>query len=142
MPVTCPYCNQPAELVTGADIYRYREDLAHLSFWKCAGCDAYVGCHKGTETPLGTLADEETRVARSRLHATFDPLWRERILFKSRKKAYAWLADQLKIPVDQCHIGLFNKQQCQFVMLLLLNRGGGRFKGTGQVTKLFEELRL
>ena len=44
--VDCDYCQKPAELVTGATIYPHRNDLAHLRFWRCVPCEAYVGCHK------------------------------------------------------------------------------------------------
>ncbi|WP_088258626.1 zinc-finger-containing protein [Fimbriiglobus ruber] len=30
-------------------------------------CDAYVGCHPGTETPLGRLANKELRAGSSKL---------------------------------------------------------------------------
>lgn len=115
-PVLCPYCDKPAALITGAKLYRNRPDLAHLHFWRCAPCDAHVGCHKagmgqgdGTK-PFGRLANAELRRAKTMAHAAFDPLWRSRRM--RRREAYAWLARQLGISVENCHIGAFDLDGC------------------------------
>lgn len=106
----CNYCGKPARQVTGKKIYPHLEALHALIFLECAPCGAYVGCHKGTDKPLGLLADPPTRRARQKAHAAFDSIWKTGKL--PRKKAYSWLADALKIKVDDCHIGRFNPSQC------------------------------
>lgn len=125
---TCPYCDRPAELVTGATIYRGRPDLMHLKFWCCHQCDAYVGCHKagswrfeggkkivhtGLE-PLGRLADPQLRRAKQAAHAAFDPLWMQqgKQRGEARRSAYAWLAKELGISEANCHIGMFDVELC------------------------------
>lgn len=125
----CPYCGRGAALVTGDVIYPHRPDLAALKFWQCAPCDAYVGCHRpgavigrvlGKEVlsdgtaPLGRLADEALRTAKGRAHRVFDPLWKQGQM--SRRGAYAWLAGELRIDIDQCHIGMFDLAQCAQVI--------------------------
>lgn len=40
MSVICDYCDKPAELVTGAEVYPHRPDLHHKKFWLCKPCDA------------------------------------------------------------------------------------------------------
>lgn len=72
----CPYCRQPAKLVTGAAMYPHRPDLIHKWFYRCFPCDAHVGCHPGTRNPLGRLANFELRTAKIAAHAAFDPIWR------------------------------------------------------------------
>lgn len=124
----CPYCDAAAELVTGSAIYQHRPDLGAQNFWHCAPCDAYVGCHKagsyrfergvkimhvGTE-PLGRLADAELRRAKSAAHAVFDPMWKARGW--NRKQAYAWLAENLRLPVENTHIGEFDAAMCARVV--------------------------
>ena len=116
MTPTCPYCAADAKLVTGAEIYQHRGDLSALRFWRCAPCRAYVGCHKagngygdGTR-PLGRLANAELRQAKTRAHAAFDPIWKNRRM--TRRKAYSWLADALGVPVEQMHIGEFDEALC------------------------------
>ena len=128
----CPYCYSDASLVTGKHIYPHRADLHGLMFWACKPCDAYVGCHKkhalmviagrrvvsdGT-VPLGRLANAELRKAKQAAHAAFDPMWKEQGM--SRREAYSWLAHQLGIRVDDCHIGEFNVDQCNRVAMLSL----------------------
>ena len=122
--INCDYCHRPAELVTGKVVYPHRPDLLALKFWHCSNCGAYVGCHKaGAVTqigarrvrsdgtlPLGRLADAKLRAAKQRAHDAFDPLWRSG--YMGRRQAYAWLAEQLGISVDNCHIGMFDLPTC------------------------------
>lgn len=109
----CPFCNNSVSLVDSAEVYSRSYGLLYLcdSYPKC---DARVGCHPGTVTPLGTLANKELRRWRSRAHNRFDSLWKSGFL--SRKAAYRWLSEELGLPPSQTHIGMFNKQQCQNVI--------------------------
>lgn len=111
----CPYCNQEAVLVKGKKIYPHRPDLSYKNFWQCEPCDAHVGCHKNTKIPLGTLANDHLRLKRLQTHQAFDTLWEDKH-FRNRSLAYAWLASKLDIPTEQCHIGMFDKHQCNQVL--------------------------
>lgn len=109
-PPTCGYCGCPASLVSGDQIFgtgRFSDKL----FWLCPTCDAYVGCHHRSQKPLGTLAQRDLRAARKQAHATFDPVWKSGRT--SRNAAYAWLAERLEIPLDECHIGMFDEATCR-----------------------------
>lgn len=126
--MNCDYCSQPAELVTGAVIYPHRPDLGSLNFWRCAPCDAYVGCHEAGSyrmlgshkirhagfEPLGRLANAELRAAKQAAHKAFDPIWR--CQYMKRKEAYAWLAEKLGIAVEDTHIGMFDVAMCRRVV--------------------------
>jgi hypothetical protein len=118
-PLLCPYCGSTSEQVTGKVIYPHRLDLHGKVFYQCRPCGAYVGCHPGTSFPLGRLANAELRAAKISAHAAFDPLWRSPFpdeKFGSRKKAYGWLAEQLGIPRNDCHIGMFDVETCHEVV--------------------------
>lgn len=108
--VKCSHCNRPTTLVTGREIYPSREDLHRKNFWHCPVCEAYVGCHGFTKVPLGTAANAELRALRSRAHRVFDPIWA--LGSKSRSSAYRWLSQQMQLESDECHIALFNVEQC------------------------------
>jgi hypothetical protein len=114
----CPYCGQPSKLVSGSAVYPRRPDLAAKPVWACFTCDAWVGYHPGGTMPLGRLADKALREAKMRAHAAFDPLWRERMRRdgmgkgRARAKAYAWLAKELNVPAEHCHIGMFDVALC------------------------------
>lgn len=82
--------------------------------WYCGHCGASVGCHPGTDIPLGKMADRTTRQLRKKAHEVFDPIWRKGLL--SRSQAYAWLADQLGIRVEECHISWFDAETCEKVI--------------------------
>lgn len=116
----CPYCNNPAEKATGAEVYPHRPDLFQKKFWVCKPCDARVGCHKDTYSPLGRLANAELRKAKMLAHAVFDPLWKDGEM--SRNAAYRWLAEQLGIKVKNCHIGGFDLDQCREVVRICRER--------------------
>lgn len=118
--VTCPYCTEPAKLVTGAEVYGHRPDLASLKFWRCLPCRAYVGCHRygvgygdGTR-PLGRLANAELRIAKKTAHGVFDQIWKSGRM--TRSAAYKWLAGELGIPCNEAHIGEFDVPMCNRVM--------------------------
>lgn len=120
--VTCPYCHEPAPLVTGREVYPHRPDLFAMSFYACLPCDARVGCHPGTTKPLGRLANAEGRKLKMAAHAAFDPIWKDGK--RKRKDAYRWLADELGIEVNRCHIGYFNEDECRRVVAVCTSDGG------------------
>lgn len=82
----------------------------------CNDCRATVGCHYGTEIPLGRMADRATRQLRTRAHSEFDRLWQSGLM--SRSKAYNWLASQLGIAASDCHISWLSKDQLKDVATL------------------------
>ena len=108
----CPYCNNPAKLVTGREIYPKRLDLYDKKFYACMPCGAYVGCHPGTERALGGLANKETREARGMAHQAFDPMWKSGKM--SRREAYAWLKKALGA-AGEVHIGNMSVKECSRV---------------------------
>jgi hypothetical protein len=111
--VTCDYCRRPAEfLPSSAPVYG--RDYGPV--WRCEPCGAWVGCHKGSDTPLGRLANKSLRAMKIRAHDAFDPIWRG--TKTKRGSAYAWLADQMGLDRKDCHIGMFNEDQCQLVVIV------------------------
>ncbi len=116
-PRLCPYCGEPSKLVSGLVIYPHRPDLEDRWFYLCKPCDAFVGTHKGTKTPLGRLANAELRRAKKEAHIAFDPLF-ELGKFKTRHLAYEWLAKELDIPLKKCHIGEFDVDTCKKVIII------------------------
>lgn len=130
--LTCPYCGSTAKLVDSAAIYRGR---SYGPAWVCANypkCDAYVGCHPNSEKPLGRLADAELRHAKMAAHKAFDRLWKIKMKRdgtgkkKARGAGYRWLADQLGIDGDDCHIGMFDVAMCRRVVGACAPHHGGK----------------
>ena len=109
---TCLECGGDGKLVRGGVIYPHRPDLHHKYFYLC-DCGAYCGCHPGSVVPLGFPSGPETRRARAAAHAAFDSLWKRGEM--SRSAAYAWLADALGIPPQDCHIGMMTAEQARKV---------------------------
>ena len=107
----CPYCGQPSRPVNGDAIYHGRPDLKAKKFWLCKPCHAYIGCHGETDSPLGTLANHATRLARQAAHQSFDRIWR--MGHMSRHEAYKWLAERLE--VEEIHIGESDVAMCGMI---------------------------
>lgn len=84
---------------------------------------AYVGCHKGTNKPLGRLANAELRHWKQKAHSAFDPLWQHGRFKGRRKAAYAWLAKEMHLPEAETHIGMFDVSQCKRVIQIINERG-------------------
>ena len=110
----CPYCGKLTDLVSGDVIYKKRPDLKELNFYLCEACDAYVGTHKGTQKPLGSPANKELREWRSLAHFYFDDQWKSGKV--SRSCAYHELASKMGISKPDCHIAMFNIEQCKQVV--------------------------
>ncbi len=91
----------------------------HSKVYLCENWPSCKGLMSADEfgNPLGTPADAETRKARSKLHAIFDPLWTSAqdlydtdcpVSIKdlrriARRRAYIWLAHMLGIKEKDCH---------------------------------------
>lgn len=121
---TCPYCGNDAKLVKGSQIYKNpKPEIARKNFWQCKPCNAYVGCHiKGDgKVPFGTLANDKLRVLRGITHRTFDGLWIDKR--RARKMAYLWLAQEMGITPDKCHIGKFDERQCREAIRIVNEKG-------------------
>ena len=113
--VPCPECSGECVLVDGPHGMRYQ----CRSFPEC---DTYGDAH-ADGSPMAIPARRKVRKARSLAHSYFDRLWQfegclpGRAAY-TRKKAYAWLAAQLGIRVEDCHIGHFDAAVCGVVVEL------------------------
>lgn len=112
--IYCDYCGTPAEFVDSKVIYGRSYGMMYL----CPNCRAYVGVHKGTDKPLGRLADAELRKWKNEAHKAFDPLWQTGPFKRRRNAAYEWLAQQMKLPVEQTHIGMFDVEKCRMAIVI------------------------
>ena len=123
-PGACPYCGSFVVYKDSSVIYGKSYGMA----WICANypeCDSYVGCHPGTRKPLGRIANKELRIAKSRVHKLFDPLWQAKVkrdscsIKSARSAGYVWLASRLGIPVEKCHVGMFDLKLCAAAVVIL-----------------------
>jgi hypothetical protein len=119
----CPYCGGKVILADSARIYNGQSyGLVYICSNYGHGCDAFVGVHKGTKRPLGTLANNELRNLRKRCHFKFDELWKSGKA--TRKEAYHWLHEVMELSKRQAHIAKFDVQQCEQFLKLNINDYG------------------
>lgn len=107
--VICPYCGERAEFVDSKIVY----GKSYGKIYLCRKCLAYVGVHKGTDKPLGRLANAELRYWKKAAHAAFDPIWKYGRFRGYRNAAYGWLAGRMGLSVEETHIGMFDVAQCK-----------------------------
>ena len=108
MVVKCDYCGKPAWLTSSTTVCPI--DFGHI--WYCPDCRAWVGTHKGTDKPLGRLANTKLRKLKKAAHKALDNLLcgKEN---STRKAVYEWLADKMGLPLDKCYISMLDAEQCK-----------------------------
>ncbi len=121
--VICDYCGQQAEFVDSKAVYGRSYGMMYL----CRNCGAYVGVHKGTDEPLGRLANVELRNWKMAAHRAFDPLWERGPFMGCRRAAYWWLAQRMGLPIEKTHIGMFNVEQCRRAINIINYESKGDF---------------
>lgn len=67
-------------------------------------------------TPKGRLANAELRHWKIAAHAAFDPIWKYGKFKGKRNAAYSWLSEQMNLPREKTHIGMFDISDCKKVI--------------------------
>ncbi len=118
-PTICNLCGGEVEYITNDKIYGKQ----YGSGWcyHCKQCNAYVGTNKlRPKEALGILATEEMKSWKISCHKLFDKLWKEDGY--KRGECYKWLADEMRIPVDECHFGYFDIPKLRQSYAILKNK--------------------
>lgn len=105
----CDYCNEPTQFVDSKIIYGTSYGMVYY----CEPCKAWVGVHKGTDKPLGRLANEKLRSWKKQAHFWFDKSWRGKY---GKRKAYNQLSRRMGIPKKEAHIDMFDVDKCKKVV--------------------------
>lgn len=119
----CPYCGGEV-LYSETSNFIYASNKNYGGVHYCENfpkCDAYVGTHKGTDKPLGRLANAELRGQKKLAHYYFDFLWKEKKKLgysNARDLGYEWLSQKLDLPLKKTHIGMFDIETCNKVIAL------------------------
>lgn len=82
------------KITTGNEIYGsmfYADKL----FYIC-DCGCYVGVHKGTDKPLGTIPTAIMRKWRREIHSILDPIWKNSKRWrKTRARIYGYISKNI-----------------------------------------------
>lgn len=117
-PKICNLCGGKVEYITNDKIYGKSYGSGYC--YHCTQCGAYVGTHKPRpKEALGILANAEMKNWKQWCHREFDKLWKEEGY--KRWKCYRWLADQMGIPISECHFGYFDIKQLKHAYAVLKN---------------------
>lgn len=115
--IRCPYCGAHATLHPSS--YVYGESSKHTGYlYVCdryPKCDSYVGAHKESKLPMGTLANGNLRNKRIQAHRAFDRMWKSGLMTKWQ--AYKWMQGKLALNEEQAHIAKFSEYMCDTLIL-------------------------
>ena len=77
-------------------------------------CDSYVGAHKRSRKPKGTLADKNLRNKRIEAHKIFNKLWTTGLMEKWQ--AYKWMQGKLGLHRYDAHIAKLSPYMCDLLI--------------------------
>ena len=108
----CRYCGGKIIKSKSRVLYGKGSDTIYL----CTMCNAYVGWYKGTDKPMGKVANTVLRLKRQETHQIFDAFWKKQGW--TRSAAYRWLARSLQVSEENAHIGMMEMDECETVARL------------------------
>lgn len=111
-PIRCPYCGAQAVLRPSAAVYGDKARPGEYLYvcQRYPACDSYVGAHRKSLLPMGTLANGDLRNKRIKAHQSFDRLWKCGIMEK--RQAYRWMQAKFALNSGQAHIAMFSEYMC------------------------------
>jgi hypothetical protein len=120
--VICGYCGKEAKLLKSSESVYHGTNYGPV--WVCWDCNAWVGAlsEKHDFRPKGSLANKDLRMKRMRAHKFFDTLWKVKARRDKiptdvcRTLGYQWLAQQMGLTEEECHIGMFSEERCDRVV--------------------------
>ena len=110
----CPYCKQEAEWCENKEIYGRNYGKSYM-IYLCRKCNARVGCHNNTKTPLGTMANAKLRKKRMKTHKMVDILWKSGVY--KRRDVYKMLDEKFG---ESVHIGESNLVRCDEIIKAIM----------------------
>ena len=87
--IHCPYCGAKASLRPASAVYGTATKVPDSYLYVCdryPRCDSYVGAHKRTKEPMGTLANGDLRNKRIQAHiAKFSEYMCDRLIIECNR---------------------------------------------------------
>ena len=93
---------------------KFRGEKFGFKNFSCS-CGITAKSHKGRIS----FADQNLRSLRISAHSAFDMLWQLGPM--NRGQAYKWLGQKMGMNQIDCHIGLFDEEQCRKVIDISLS---------------------
>ncbi len=138
-PKKCNLCGGKVVYVTNDKIYgkRYGSGYCYL----CQNCGAYVGTHiPRPKEALGLLSNSFMRETKMMCHGIFDSFWKGKPkASKKRHDLYRWLANEMGLPVSDCHFGYFDEQRIVEAYMILTHIDGKEMKYDNNGEIYFQE---
>ena len=116
--IYCPYCGAKATLHSASYVYgetAKTNDLLYVCD-RYPKCNAYVGAHRKSKQPMGTLANGDLRNKRIQAHRAFDWIWKSGLMTKWQ--AYKWMQSKLGLSDKQAHIAKFSEYMCDRLIVI------------------------
>jgi hypothetical protein len=119
----CVECGGMGRMISGDVLLPSRPTAKGRMYYRC-DCGAWTSCHQGTAIAAGRPGSPRTRYLRGKAHEAFDAIWGREAdrsakgYGYARTRAYKWLARELGLSADDCHIGQMTAELCEQVIAL------------------------
>lgn len=123
-PTICNLCG--GRVIFTSNTLVYGRSYGSGKCYYCTDCHAYVGTHvPRPKEALGILSNKEMRNWKMKCHHKFDSFWKDfpssKKRHSARNQAYKRLAEELGIPVEECHFGWFDLDMLKKAYQVLCN---------------------
>ena len=120
----CPYCKRPGVLRPAAYVYGDNNLDPEKYLYVCSGypsCDSYIGAHKKSMRPMGTMADSNLRNKRIEAHRALDAIWKNGYMTKHSTYIGGFLHPQRDSTMSR-----FLQQRLAELLSLVIGKSQGR----------------
>ena len=121
--IRCPYCGAKAKLMTSREMFGEEAFDPERKLYVCQnyekGCDSYVYTQKGTNIPLGQMADSALRAMRIKAHKAINDVVRSRKM--SKNDVYKYIAAAMGYREGHFHLAQSSYYNCQETIRLMEN---------------------
>lgn len=117
----CPYCGSRAVLSTYREVYGLDATDPDEKIYVCRnfrkGCNSYVRTQKGTDIPLGVMADAKLRNMRIHAHRRISEIVDKKIMDK--RSVYHYLESSFGFAPGTFHLAASGEYYCMETIRLL-----------------------
>ena len=118
--IYCCECKKEvqARFTDWKEVYPNLRELPYHNFYICDVCKNFVGVHKGTNIPLGTIPTKEIKEYRKKIHSIIDPIFiKSKDKKRTRNNIYKFLSNAINKEYHTAELSTI--EDCEKILFLL-----------------------